>query len=414
MKHLSGSMVLLNLLVCSLLVLSTAGPSLGATSGSPPDEDAGTSPEIDFATMESLLAVTPEDIEFAEEASAESNSGKSPGDILVENSLVFLANEVERLYPNDYATASISHGTLTIGFNGEVPQGLAEEIQHHGLDVHFETNLGTSQRDINAALITTFEELRGLPDVVDASGGYDAHSLSLDFLVTVESGQTAETLSALLTAPAPYAVSLSVVTGPLGTDDSVNGGGRLEVSGESVRECTSGFGISKGPDLGIVTAGHCSNQALTYEDWSGQPETSIGAQDAQHLGEYGDMQIHLFTATSTDDYYSTNNHVLTDVSGVLTPVNGITLCRYGDNTGRQCDEVYAQGHCKLVQDETVCDLTMMNNREAAGGDSGGPWFSSGKAYGIHQGGKFWLFASRDVFSKASNFNLAFGGVIRTS
>jgi len=39
----------------------------------------------------------------------------------------------------------------------------------------------------------------------------------------------------------------------------------------------------------------------------------------------------------------------------------------------------------------------MTNRLAAGGDSGGPWFSNNRAYGIHQGYKFW-FGNRDLYT----------------
>lgn len=408
MKRFSvPALLLMSLVCCSLLVSTAAGSGPVAAAAPPRDLD------IDTATVKSLLIATPEDIEFATLASAESGTGKTPDDILVEDALVFLANEIDRLYPDDYATASVADGILTLGFKGDVPVALSDDIGGVGLDIDVQTNLGTSERDINAALIDVFGQLRDLPGVVDASGGYDVHRLSLDYLVTVEPGHTAETLAGLLEAPEPYTVSVSIAVGPLGADDSVNGGGSLEILGTAGNKCTSGFGIAKGALTGIVTAGHCDDP-LTYEDWPQQPETNIGSPDDVHIGEHGDMQIHLFTSLSTDNFYSTTTHILTDVTGVREPVNGITLCRYGITTGRQCDEVYAQGHCKYVDGEEVCNLTMMNNREADDGDSGGPWFSQGNAYGIHQGGKTWLFKSRDVFSTSTNFNLAFGATIRTS
>ena len=42
----------------------------------------------------------------------------------------------------------------------------------------------------------------------------------------------------------------------------------------------------------------------------------------------------------------------------------------------------------------------MTNREAKGGDSGGPWFYIGKAYGVHEG-YTWLFGSRDRWSSVA-------------
>ena len=49
----------------------------------------------------------------------------------------------------------------------------------------------------------------------------------------------------------------------------------------------------------------------------------------------------------------------------------------------------------------------MNNREKAGGDSGGPWYTGSFAIGLHQGWT-WAYGRRDVFSRAILLPAALG------
>lgn len=402
-------------IVCANVMIGSAGAV-------PPDHASAADGGIDFDRIRSLLDPTPEDIEFAHLAATESNAKKTAEEILIDTPLALLANEIHRVYPDDYATAAVSDGALSVGFKADVPDGLADQIAELELTVRYEVNLGASEEAINSALIDVFHQLYELPGVVDASGGYDVNELSLNFGVIAEPGYTAESLEARLTVPAPYSVTIELTSESLGEDDSIIGGGRFENTGSDTGRCTSGFTILKGNAHGVASAGHCSNSPTTYEDWDGQPEEAIGVRDVQHMGDLGDMQYWLFSNTSADNFYRNSAHDVNDVIDILDPVNGITICRYGWKTGLQCDEVYAQNHCKTADDAdgtayTICGLTMMNNREADGGDSGGPWFVGGHAYGFHQGGKklpVIVGPNRDVLTPAPNFNLAFGGTIRTS
>lgn len=47
---------------------------------------------------------------------------------------------------------------------------------------------------------------------------------------------------------------------------------------------------------------------------------------------------------------------------------------------------------------SYCGLVMMFNREAGGGDSGGPWYLGNNGYGIHSGYVTYLLLVRDVWS----------------
>lgn len=392
--------------VVSILLLAFIS---SATSTTPTNASGKPAELIDVDSINLLLQPSIEDREFAVFASRD--TGVPTEFIEKQNGLVFLANEVARVFPDEYASARLEEGNLVIAFRDAVPDGLANWVSETTAMVEFEEYVGVSERSINAALIKTFSHILTLPGIEDATGGYDIYEKELIFMVAGDDLNTAS-IEARIERSTDFDVSVYASNGSLGSDDTVNGGGRLEILGGESLACTSGFGIAKGAQLGVVTAGHCPDSVLTYEDWSGQPEVQIGSRAAQYIGDLGDMQIHLFGSTSTDDIYVNSSHNLIDISGVLIPINGIQLCRYGANSGRECSETYSQGHCKTVQDIPVCNLTMMNTNEAGPGDSGGPWFASTYAYGIHQGEKFW-WGAKDVFTRASNFNLAFGGIIRT-
>lgn len=60
------------------------------------------------------------------------------------------------------------------------------------------------------------------------------------------------------------------------------------------------------------------------------------------------------------------------------------LCKYGRTSGLTCDTVHDRTTCR----DAYCNLIAMDHRYAAGGDSGGPWFWGGTAYGVHSGWKY--------------------------
>jgi len=70
-----------------------------------------------------------------------------------------------------------------------------------------------------------------------------------------------------------------------------------------------------------------------------------------------------------------------DVSGYATPTDGQTLCFNGKTTHKHCQQVRQVSVCN----GGACNLVQMGNHSTDVGDSGGPWFYSNTAYGIHQG-----------------------------
>lgn len=109
--------------------------------------------------------------------------------------------------------------------------------------------------------------------------------------------------------------------------------------------------------------------------------------------------------TFTDDFYYKNQTDTRDVSARGVEVLGQTLWRYGKTTGRESDTVYKKDQCNGVR----CGLTAMHNREAASGDSGGPWYAWRTAYGVHQGGIWIWYKKRGVFTPQHHIDDALPG-----
>lgn len=204
----------------------------------------------------------------------------------------------------------------------------------------------------------------------------------------------------------------SVQTAGVNDDDSRYGGGRLEVTGSNDLACTAGFNVvNSGGVTGFATAGHCSN-LLTHENVSGQTEYGTTYR-AGHVGTYGDFQWSITGDTEPDDFYYASGSIR-DVSGVASPLVNHHLCRFGHATGAQCAEVENNSICSTTSAGTACNLTRMKNREAAGGDSGGPWYYGNTAYGFHKGSVSTALGTRDVFSKVTLIDDALGVVVRTT
>ncbi len=158
--------------------------------------------------------------------------------------------------------------------------------------------------------------------------------------------------------------------------------------------CTTGFTVSVNGEDGVLTAGHCANDR-TYRQNDGLEYTTVW-QD-EHLGEWGDIQWHTTPHTEYDDYYfnDTQRRDVSEIGGAVAVDDYI--CFHGEASGGQtCDYVYDDD----VSTSTYDRLVAMDNDNTVGGDSGGPWFWLGTAYGIHSGDLTLGGATRNIWSQA--------------
>lgn len=166
------------------------------------------------------------------------------------------------------------------------------------------------------------------------------------------------------------------------------GGGQL--TKYSTNWCTSGFvveRISDGVD-GVLTANHCVAGPLTkYKETNGntynivyQGSSSALLGDAawcttSHF-EYDDF---FYAHWSRRDVHSLKNHIYMDV--------GDLVCRYGRATGQSptCPAIKQLFVAGNVNGTIYRNLIRTYPSGGQGGDSGGPWYVGGTAWGIHTG-----------------------------
>lgn len=192
-------------------------------------------------------------------------------------------------------------------------------------------------------------------------------------------------------------VAFDVVDGRGTQDDAEFDGGR------GMSTCTSGFAaVTRDTRVyGILTAGHCSdNQSMR-----GVSLPWVRGYESRRA----DAQIHQIPTGSNylllDDYLcntSGSQYGVCDVSGDTTrsSMHESYACHTGKKTGTTCGTVTdisyrptKDGACKSgsATGRTIACSSVFVKVEgpslyACRGDSGGPWFNLGTAYGIHKGG----------------------------
>jgi hypothetical protein len=147
--------------------------------------------------------------------------------------------------------------------------------------------------------------------------------------------------------------------------------------------CTAGFTVSKvvgGVTLrGILTSDHCGHSlSLPGQRLVFQGGAFGGSQDVQWYSACG--------TDISDDFNSGDG--LRDVSGTIPRANqsiGWVVCKYGRTTGRTCGVIDRKDYAPLGGIFSPTFIRVEGGDAdviAAGGDSGGPWYSGSAALGI--------------------------------
>jgi hypothetical protein len=173
---------------------------------------------------------------------------------------------------------------------------------------------------------------------------------------------------------------------------SIDGGGRVEgVNSITGRRnvCTTAFVVTNGEATAITTAAHCPDE-LTYQDLDGSTATlpMIGSWGAG----YQDVQVNGSPNSPEPLFYSNRGagtlRRLVSWRNVASTRAGDFVCHYGESSGYSCSTVeltdYAPpgelcgGHCSPT-------WVTVRGPSCIPGDSGGPVFSGGIAFGIAKG-----------------------------
>jgi hypothetical protein len=184
-----------------------------------------------------------------------------------------------------------------------------------------------------------------------------------------------------------------VVNALLESDMSVDGGGLVEglnLLTNRQNRCTSGFVVTNGEINAITTAAHCPDQ-LTYVDRDGNSSPvlpMIGSWGAA----YRDVQIN-GTADSPRPLFYANRGAgslrrVETWRNVASTRAGDFVCHFGESSGYSCATVELTDYAPpgdLCGGPCSPTWVTVKGPSCIRGDSGGPVFSGGIAFGIAKG-----------------------------
>ncbi|MEV0306896.1 S1 family peptidase [Nonomuraea fuscirosea] len=303
--------------------------------------------------------------------------------------------EIEAAHPGTFAGSTLVHEGdfgLRVRFTGDTVPDKAREIVRGVPGVALEAGARFS-------LIEAEKIIDSTGDTLDTHGAvegvfYDATNerFVLDMVGAATGDRSAEEVTASLRATLPASLpgeirSADIRLTPQSAADGQRGGLRMDT-------CTSGFSVRNAAGIeGILTAGHCGNtQRYRYYNSSTWVPTSFRSQarnaasDVQWHTRPSNVAHPRFHASSTTATRTVTGRV------VRSGQNGDYVCHRGKATGYSCGTVstisYRPTWDNACNGQT-CAATWIRvsgaNLKCYPGDSGGPWFNAGRAYGIYKG-----------------------------
>lgn len=261
-----------------------------------------------------------------------------------------------------------------------------------GVPIIFRTGAKATHAQALEALRKHLIDLRA--DLPNARGaGYDQRTGEIALLVTSLDAQRIGIETIRARAEEIGGVPVRVVVNDLiETNLEVDGGGRVSgISGVTGRHnvCTSGFVVTDGVRTGIVTAAHCPDE-LTYEDRDGN------ALPLPFAGQWGlgyqDVQVNLSNEASEPLFYSNRGagtlRRLVSWRNASSTRAGEFVCHYGESSGYSCAIVELTDYAPpgdLCGGPCSPTWVTVKGPSCIPGDSGGPIFSGGIAFGIAKG-----------------------------
>jgi hypothetical protein len=300
---------------------------------------------------------------------------------------------IAREFADRLAGISIEHGPeyrIVVLLTGSQPVG---DRTAAGVPVVFRTGAKATHAQAVAAMRRHLIDFRNeLPGARGA--GYDQRTGEVVLLIT-----PADAASFGLDAIRSRAEELSgvpirvVVNELIESNMSVLGGGRVEgadLPDNGRGSCTTGFVVTNGEINAITTAAHCPDQ-LIYVDRDGGNSATLPMIGSWGLG-YRDLQINGSADSPRPSFFSNRGagslrevETWRNVAGTRA---GEFLCHYGESSGYSCAVVELTDY---APPGTLCGgpcsptWVTVRGPSCMLGDSGGPVFSGGVAFGIAKG-----------------------------
>lgn len=188
-------------------------------------------------------------------------------------------------------------------------------------------------------------------------------------------------------------------------EEAIRGGVRIAAANGD--RCTSGFPAKRTHpktgkvNYGIVTAAHCRNTTTYngFRDYLNPPGIKI-------WNSRGDIhyQSRKNMGNKMGKSFQYAPGKFRRITGVRAPYVGKYLCMYGDTTrGKKNGKATCAKVAKIgTARGKYKGLVSMTKYVSESGDSGGPWFSGGLAYGVHSGWHTRTARKRSQFTPVSS------------
>ncbi|WP_227574856.1 S1 family peptidase [Acinetobacter calcoaceticus] len=271
------------------------------------------------------------------------------------------------------------------------------------LKVEFQENSQYTTQQLNQILDSNLSEINKIfPNLQGSYVDEKTGEIVLTILRTNDDLTKLNKVKNLLRLP----VRLMYVGAPL-SREAVRGSGTI-INSTTKEGCTTGFVVkqSSGTTTGVSTAGHCGQNTATasYTGVDGAAHT-LTPQSSSLTGTT-DVKWYTTNGTNEPKFYAnstTTPRTLTGKRSQASTAVGQNYCHYGITTGFSCGDVTSVAYkpagsngsplCGPTQNiqcsNTWIALVPPSNSPGLAcdeGDSGGPWFISTVAVGIHSMG----------------------------
>ena len=259
-----------------------------------------------------------------------------------------------------------------------------------GVPILFRTGAKATHAEAIAALRKHLIDVRTeLPGMRGA--GYDQRTGEIVLLVTSADAARFGVDAIRARAEQVGGVPVRVVVNDLiESNMSIVGGGLVRGSvGNARYRCTSGFVVTDGQRTGVITAAHCPDE-LSDEQPDGT-ETPLPFVAQWGLG-YHDVQVNLSPEADRPLFYANRGagalRRLDTWRNVASTRAGDFVCHYGVSSGYSCATVELTDYAPpgaLCGGPCSPTWVTVQGPNCMTGDSGGPVFSGGVAFGIAKG-----------------------------
>jgi len=324
-----------------------------------------------------------------------------------------IAEQVARERPAMYVGAALADrpgGAPTLYIKGAADQFVRDLIAASDIEIVLRDNEPFSFDELEARKLRVHHALEALGFRYVATSVNITGDGVIPAGVTLEAGRPSspEEIVAALPKDLRSRVALTVNAAPIVVDLAAFGG--MWVRDDGVNECTSGWSvrtvITRTP--GISTAGHCDG--INQVNHPGHGVHTLTFQ-AQHRGQWGDIEWHTSAEAEPDDFYS-DAVSIRDVAAVEPRANiavNESICFYGRSSNQRDCSLRVQDVSQACTNNGVFNdrLVLMNGAGVAtGGDSGGGFSFGNTAYGSMKGFCLPDFPNKVAFSVADLYDEA--------